>query len=73
VDFGATFMVFMMRVTSTDSSVKASKILAAILYHLVTLYFIYSVYVYYKTIKRQKKMAVGLALQNHDFLSTSTG
>jgi hypothetical protein len=29
----------------------------ATVYHVVTLYFIYSVYSYYNTLKRQKKMA----------------
>ena len=65
-------MVFMMRVTSSQKGISFSKILAAIFYHLIVSYFIYSVFVYYNIIKRQKKMAAKLALQRLDLTNTGT-
>ena len=68
VDLGATFIVFISRLVSGIPPMGTAKILIAILYQIVTIYFIGIVMTYYKKLKRQKKL-----VKNLDLISNCTG
>jgi len=66
VDLGATFIFFMMRLTTQNPPLGGVKIVSAILYHMVALYFIYTVFVYYVNLKKRKKAAAKLVLKEFE-------
>ena len=73
VDLGATFVFFVMRLVTQNPSLGGVKILSAVVYHMVAVYFIYTVFVYYINLKKRKKAAAKLVLRDLELEDSFNG
>ena len=64
VDIFGGLIIFIMKLTNPDTSINALKIAAAIVYFVLSSYFVISIFAYYRSLKRQKRLARQVLLSN---------
>ena len=64
VDISGGLIIFITKLANPSKLIKPLKITAAIVYFILSFYFVISIYAYYKSLKRQKKLAKDVLKSN---------